>query len=454
MRSQLSDDATPGVVSRPGAGEDAGRPRPCRRRALLAGAAAGVLAGGAGAAALWWPRPGGEARPGLLGWPGDPDRAAAVPREQAWVAAGRVPGAGGAHEPMARQALVDLNRLVRHNGSGELPVTFLAGPAGAWAYSWPRDGAFAAAAFARTGHRPEAVSVLAWMRAVQDLGDDGGFEARYDARGQAPDSRHAQADGAGWAAWAMAEVLTGPGSGFRRPADLDDPRLSPTAPLSPLLRRTSAYLLRVTGNGTRLPAPSSDYWERRERRLTLGTAAVILLGLRHAALVYAHLGMGAAARGLDRAARRQADLVHEAFAPSGYQRYAESDGDGDGTGPCASTCFLLPPFTATADPGVLAAWQRYQREAARPAGGVAPGVGWKDDGISWTPEVSLVAFSAAAAGRDGQARRWLDWLDAHRTREGSIPEKVLADGAPAGPAPLGWSAANVLLTLERLGTAL
>jgi GH15 family glucan-1,4-alpha-glucosidase len=47
----------------------------------------------------------------------------------------------------------------------------------------------------------------------------------------------------------------------------------------------------------------------------------------------------------------------------------------------------------------------------------------------------------------------MDWLDAHRTRWGSLPEKVLADGAPAGPAPLAWTAALVVLTAAQLDSA-
>jgi GH15 family glucan-1,4-alpha-glucosidase len=57
------------------------------------------------------------------------------------------------------------------------------------------------------------------------------------------------------------------------------------------------------------------------------------------------------------------------------------------------------------------------------------------------------------SGRPQVATRWLDWLDAHRTRWGSLPEKVLADGAPAGPAPLAWTAALVVLTAAELDSA-
>jgi glucoamylase len=116
----------------------------------------------------------------------------------------------------------------------------------------------------------------------------------------------------------------------------------------------------------------------------------------------------------------------------------------------AAVAFLLPPFTAHADPDVLAAFDRYQVQARRPAGGLAPGAGWKQDGISWTPETAVVAHAAACSGRGAQARSWLDWLDAHRASWGSIPEKVLADGSPAGPAPLGWSAAAVVLAVAAL----
>jgi GH15 family glucan-1,4-alpha-glucosidase len=44
----------------------------------------------------------------------------------------------------------------------------------------------------------------------------------------------------------------------------------------------------------------------------------------------------------------------------------------------------------------------------------------------------------------------LRWLDEHRTREGSLPEKVLSNGTPAAVAPLAWTAATVLIALDEL----
>jgi GH15 family glucan-1,4-alpha-glucosidase len=87
---------------------------------------------------------------------------------------------------------------------------------------------------------------------------------------------------------------------------------------------------------------------------------------------------------------------------------------------------------------------------ARPAGGLAPGAGWRQDGISWTPQTSLYALTAAANGDDAQAHARLAWLDAHRTAMGALPEKVLADGSPAAVAPLAWTAACVVLAVATL----
>jgi glucoamylase len=278
------------------------------RRAVL-GAAAGVVGLGAGAAALWWPRSDADALPGLTTWPTGRDFSVLSADEESFLAEGVLPGVGTVYESMARQAMLDLYRLMQANGSAEFPYTFIAGPDGAWRYSWPRDAAFAAVAFFRTGHQAEALWILSWLRVVQDLGvaegGAGGFEARYTSTGETPDRRKDQADGAGWAAWAMAEVLTGPGSSFQTVADLDDrfrwpfpwsmggeshaPTTAglslgcqdrirgcpPPTPLSALVQRTGDYLLGLTDDGRRLPEPSSDYWERRESRLTLGTAAGI-----------------------------------------------------------------------------------------------------------------------------------------------------------------------------------
>jgi GH15 family glucan-1,4-alpha-glucosidase len=86
----------------------------------------------------------------------------------------------------------------------------------------------------------------------------------------------------------------------------------------------------------------------------------------------------------------------------------------------------------------------------RPAGGLAPGAGWRNDGVSWSPQTALFALTGASIGDTGAAEWWMSWLSDHRTAYGSIPEKVLSTGAPAGPAPLAWPDALVILTAARL----
>ncbi|GAA4973302.1 glycoside hydrolase family 15 [Kineococcus glutinatus] len=401
-----------------------------RRRVLLGGAGA-VLLAGAGTTAAVLPRHlGPDPLPGLLtdaSWRATADHGDTGPLAEArWLAAGSLPGAGGPWADMVRWALLDLRQL-QQGGA------FLAGPAARWRFSWPRDAAFAAAALSRTGHRPEALAALAFFTRVQR--PDGGFEARYRPDGSLPDGRRAQDDGVGWLLWARAELAADAPAATA--ADL-----RPGTALRGLLDGCVRSVLTLTGEGRRLPPVSPDYWERGERRLPLGAAARLLAGLRAAARLHALLGEPAAP--LRAAADRLEDRVRDAFGPEGYQRYARAGGRD------AATCFLLPPFAAAAGEEVVEAWEGYQREAVRPAGGLAPGAGWKQDGISWTPEVGLVALTAAATGRGEVAGRWLTWLDAHRVPWGSLPEKVLPDGAPAGPAPLGWTAACVVLAVDAL----
>lgn len=56
----------------------------------------------------------------------------------------------------------------------------------------------------------------------------------------------------------------------------------------------------------------------------------------------------------------------------------------------------------------------------------------------------------ARLGQVEKAESILDWLSAHRTSAGSLPEKISAEGAPVSVAPLSWTAANVIITLDEL----
>lgn len=348
--------------------------------------------------------------------------AAAASRDE-WLAVGRVPGAGTRWEDMSRTALSDLRELVRPNGA------VLAGAADRWQYVWPRDSAFVAVALAETGHPEEAARVLGFLDRLW-LDPDQGFEARYRLDGSGPpDDRERQLDGCGWVLWALERVHA---AGDRALADS----------FAALQDRCTDHLLAVTDRGHSLPPDSPDYWEVGEWRTTLGTAAPVLAGLSHSANLYAARGLADRAGPVRTAATRLAVTVHRHFGLE-YERYGSMGGlDG-------AVAMLMPPFSPERH-GVVAAWDRYQVEALRDAGGLAPGTSWKQDGVSWTPETALVAYTAAASGRRGTAAYWLDWLDEHRTPWGSLPEKVTARGRPAGPGPLAWTAALVVLSLAEL----
>ncbi len=406
----------------------------------LARAVAGLTAGALAVTALaaWTSRPGtvaGTAAPvALLGedfLPSGPVAGSAAPGA-AWPDASSAPGAGTAYEDMSAAALRDLLLLTTdQDGEVVLPV---AGPAGSWGYFWPRDGAFVAVALLRTGHPEQAVAVL---DRVGDLYLDPmyGFDARYHLAGErvTVDPRRAQVDGCGWVLWALHESAA-----------------SAAAPRSPqaddLRDRCTDQLLRATGGGSHLPAPGQDYWEQTTYDHLLGASAPVAAGLRLAAADYAALGQRDRSAQVLGAATGVRAQIERVFAPD-YLR-AGTHGGLD-----AATAMLLPPFDPVPLPGVREAWLAYQQEAARPAGGLAPGSAWKQDGISWTPEVALVAYTAAVAGEVGVAHHWLAWLDEHRAPWGSLPEKVDARGEPGGPAPLAWTSALVLLTLDALADA-
>ncbi|GAA2634539.1 hypothetical protein GCM10010411_86690 [Actinomadura fulvescens] len=405
----------------------------------------------------------------------DPRVAAAVRSDRAWLARGTVPGgkaprpgngllpgaaparsapagtaspgaslvrpdAAGSISPdsrdvyrdMAARALLDLRLLTRPNGAS------LASWYDKWRYSWPRDSAFAAAAFAVTGHQAEARRVLRFLARVQN--ENGMWAARYNPDGSAvADGRAPQLDSLGWVLWA---------SWFFR---TQSPTAATDLPeLWPMVSRAADRLARsldVEG----LPPPSSDYWERDHaseqdpRRPTLGVVGPVLAGLRSAAALARDLGKSQQATRWQHATHRLSDAVARQFTPHGYPRSPIAGGRMD-----TSVTFLAPPF-APVDPGVSAAVQNAFERQKLSNGGVLPGERWAGDKkVAWTPEMGMFTLASACSGHKEDALARLDWLAAHRTSLGVLPEKVDEHGRPAGVAPLGWTAATVILSLSAL----
>lgn len=345
------------------------------------------------------------------------------------VALAAGPAWGNDFRDLARSAALDIHVL---SAGLAAPV---AGWSAHWRYVWPRDTAHIALALHLMGRDEQA------RRAARELarlcGDDGWFEARYlPSSTHTPDGRERQLDGTGWFLWMCAELAELPGL-------LEDPVVRAA------ITRCTTTLRQLTDTdrwGRHLPPPSPDYWERSERRLTIATAALVQVGLERGAHLLERLGSPDA----EATARRAAEVaqsVHEVFGPADYGRYPQR---GLWPSPAdAGMMFLLPPYAHRAAPEVAHYLVQTEESARRPAGGIAPGAGWKRDGISWTPQTAMLAQAYRTVGADDEAARLLRWLSAHRTAAGSIPEKVLDSGTPAAVAPLGWPAAVVLMTLLR-----
>jgi hypothetical protein len=358
----------------------------------------------------------------VTGPPGDPGALAVAAGERAWLAAGTVPGAGAAEREAAARSLLFLRLLVRPGGAA------LAAQTPYWAYVWPRDASFTAAALAVTGHRREAAAILGFLARSQR--PDGTWPARSHPDGRpVGDGRPAQLDATGWVPWA---AWLASDQGRDRPL---------AARLWPAVRAAADHAAASLGPDG-LPPAGPDYWERRERAPTIGTAAALLAGLRAAGDLAGRLpGPEAGERraAWAAAARRLRQGVARRFGPGGFQRHPA------GGGPDAAVTWLAPPF-GPADPAVeravATAWRRLTV-----AGGAVPGRPWLG-GDPWTPATACFALAAMASGdlATGEAR--LAWLLGHRTALGAFPERVGRDGgAPRSVAPLAWTHAIVLLAL-------
>ncbi len=346
-----------------------------------------------------------------------------------WLWAGLVPGAG--QRPMAVRALLDLRLAVQPDGA------VLGGWHPGWEYSWPRDSSWVAVALADTGHPAMAYRILRFLQRMQ--GGDGTWAARYLPGGSGPvrDGRPAELDADGWVpwavwSWAVARRMTPGGQPGRE-----------LALLWPMVIRAADTAARsLTRDG--LPGPAMDYWED-PGQVTLGTAAPLLAGLRAAASMAADMGGPVASSDRRRwaaAAARLARAITATFGRTGYQRTPAP-----GSGADAAITFLGPPF-AVADPQVLEAASSAQGALTLPGGGLRPGTRWPGTpGVAWTAETAFFALFDAATGQHDRAATLLAWLAAHRTRLGSLPEKVNSGGQPAAVAPLPWTDAATLLAL-------
>ena len=370
--------------------------------------------------------------PGSRVLAGMPDSLNLAREQAAWLAEGTVPSVAGLDSDMVAVALLDLHVLSRPYGVA------VAGWSEPWRYVWPRDAALVASALARTGHYADAERVVGFLQQVQP--EWGLFQARYLPDGSGvPDDRGVELDGIGWALWATdqvaAELKQADRAGFLERHQR-------------LIDRSTQAALKSISTPSALPAPSADYWEVKEKRLTLATAAVVCAGLESSARLYRMLGDLEQAYAAAAGATRLRAAINKDFGHNGYPRHLGGRSDSVDLG----VDFLLPPLTSSVDQTVVRAWDRAAALMARPAGGLAPGGSWRRDGVSWTNATASRAMTAAFLGDREEALARLRWLDQHRTAAGSLPEKILPNGQPAAVSPLAWTAAAVVITADQLSS--
>ncbi len=399
---------------------------------VLAVAAAVAIVAGAGDDAV--PPP--LYSEGILGGP-DGSPIAVAPGDTRWAEPPSFGTRQQRYADLRADALRDLDLMVLDGGARDGAV--LAGMRPLWHYTWARDASWVAAALSVAGRPDDGLRVLASVhRAEQIRAAKGlpGWQPRYlpDGSGRTPDDRGTQLDGPGWALWAT--------SVWAASVDPADRRVG-LETLRPLIIAAARAARDSIDPRTGLPRPSMDYWEVQTSVTTLGLAAPVLAGLRASSPLLDDLGLARDAAASRTAAASLDAAIERTFGARGYPRKV-TGGARD-----AAVAWLTPPF-APARAKSLRARDAAFAESARPVGGVAPGASWRDDGVAWTPETAVFALSFAASGERRRAEAVLDWLEAHRTRMGSLPEKVDPDGNPASVAPLSWTAAAVLLTLAEL----
>ncbi|HEY0719037.1 MAG TPA: glycoside hydrolase family 15 [Streptosporangiaceae bacterium] len=347
-------------------------------------------------------------------------------RASSWLRSGTVPGTGPVLRSMAERSLLDLHLSVRPDGA------VVAGWYGRWDYAWPRDSSWVAAALAVTGHGADAVAVLRFLS--QEQSRNGTWAARYQLNGSGPvlDGRPTELDAVGWVPWAVWTWYRSAGAGATARPEL--------AGLWPMVNAAAGAAQRsLSPSG--LPGPATDYWEHGSQ-VTLGTAAPLLTGLRAAADIAAALGRTPARQRWATAADRLAVAMQASFGC-----YQDNRLPRDPTGPDTAITWLGPPF-GPFSPTLERAEQAAQRALTLPSGGLLPGSDWPGNlSTAWTAETASFALSDAATGQHRAAAGLLDWLAAHRTRLGALPEQVNADGQPGSVAPLAWTDATVLLAL-------
>jgi hypothetical protein len=339
-------------------------------------------------------------------------------------------------DPLSRRSLIVLKMLSdRETGA------IVAGAREYWAYCWPRDAVFCAAALDVAGKHAEAERLYRFLARVQR--PDGGWEARYWADGQpVRDGRLPQLDAPGLVAWGLwlHSALAPGGAGFARGA-------------YPVARRAAEVILATLDPAMGLPGPGLDANEAGPAAFTASNAAACYAGLRAAARLAEASGRAAEA-GRYRAGAERIRAGMERFLWSAERgRFLRAvRPESAGLDPFMfwlawpSGMFAPDEARVTATAGALRASRRLPSGWYR---GLVRSVGSEP----WLHQNGLIAAYLFAAGRREEADALASLLGRAATPFGTLPERVDARTLrPTSTTPLAWAhAMQLLLTWQRAG---
>jgi hypothetical protein len=348
---------------------------------------------------------------------------------------------------------IDVLHGLQDAGTGALMAAAEVDPhsrlSGGYGYSWPRDGAYLAAALGQWGFRDRVEHYFKFCADTQD--PSGAWWQRYLATGHAgPSWGRIQVD-------EPASVVAAAWLHYRTHQDLFW-----LEGFWPVIQRGLSFLETFHAPIHPMGQPSHDLWEERMGIHAYSLAAVVS-SFRAGAALAAELGESEAEEHYANWASNMDAILHEKFIPPGgpikrsfvvnsfdYQRgggYWDEAVD-------ASVLGLIHPF------GILSV----QDEAAqklihsvrarlwsRPVGGV---LRYEGDtyrgGNPWVLTTLWLASVELMAGNFAEARECFSWVMAKNTPLGMMPEQVHREtGLPYWVIPLGWSHAMFLLFVKQ-----
>ncbi len=364
---------------------------------------------------------------------------------QAWAARHlpeRPDGLGEAAERLGRESVLVLKLSSASTGSiiASPDTRSLAVGGDTYNYCWWRDGSYISEAMDDCRLRELANRYFRFARACQS--PDGSFVHRCFPDGEVGSTWHPppflQID-------QTASILSAAWHHVERGADPDT-----LLELWPMVESAANFLTRFRDPATGLPLPSFDLWEERWGTHVYSAAAVVH-GLESGARVAQVLGKETSPW-RSAADELRAAVLSRMWDP-GLSRFVRSleprDERIDASVLLALDLGLLEPT----DPRYRTVVETTERRLwSNGVGGLARYEGDEYYGREnpWIVCTIWLAATHLALGNRSRCRELLDWVVAHATRTGLLPEQVDAGtGEPKSATPLVWSHAAFLELVAR-----